>query len=216
MPASLTELCADGIERKVFLNLSFTAEQLKTCFVDPTTWAWEELHPTNCVRILAPRNFILRVVAHTESYDKANIRQRAKGSRGDGRMQVVFWNEPLMRTGTVGYDPLLKPNVTTCSIPVSAGESPNGKPLTIIKKVHFTHRDLRLNMEPKDLMLPHKELAPQEAFLFRAPKEFARMKVVGAASYMASSGETRIRYRKMKDYEDTTVGYLVWCEKLDQ
>lgn len=216
MPASLTETCADGVTRKVCLNISYTAEQLKTSPIDPTVWAWEELHPANCIRLLAPRNFVMKVLAHVESYRAANIRQQTKSFRGDGRMQVVLWNEPMMRTSPAAYDPLLKPNIIPCEVHLDPKDSPNGTPMVIVKKVHFTHRDLRMNMEPKDLMLPHKELDPQQAFMFRAPKEFARMKVVGAASYMTASGNTRIRYRKLKEYEDVTVGYLVWCEALDQ
>lgn len=216
MAAPLTEVCADGVRRTVCLNLSYTAAHLKTSPIDPTAWAWEELHPTRCIRMLAPKGFMLKLIAFTDSYRGANIQQQAKPVRGDGRMQVVFWNEPVMRTAQVAYDPLLKPNIVPYEKTLPPDQSPNGKPLQVIKKVHFTHRDLRLNMEAKDLALPHKELEPQQAFLFRAPKEFARMKVVGAASYLSPSDQTRIRYRKIADYEDTTVGYIIWCEKLDQ
>lgn len=215
MPASLTETLPDGRTLEVAVDLSFKAAETRGPIPpDPKTWSWENLHPTTCGRMTAPRAFAEKAMAIAEVCRAANIRHYEKSQRGDGRITVIFWNEPVMRTQPAAFDPFCVVNITEMDTVIDASDSPNGKELHLLRKVRVTKSDLRLNMEPKEIDLQHRDLQPGEAFLLRGPTDFIKPRLNVAGTYIKRDASARNYYKRLAEHDDGSVSYIIWCDAL--
>lgn len=217
MPASTTETLPDGRTLSVAVDISYRAADLRQPIPPrPQNWSWENMHPATCGRLTAPRAFAEMAMAIAAKDSASNIHYFEKSARGDGRITVVFWNEPIVRKSSVAYDPIALPNIVEVDTHFPAESSPNGKPLHLIRKVQFKRSDIRLNVEPKSIDLHHRTLLPGQGFLIRGPAKFVMQRVTTLGGYIKPDASARNYYKRVKECDDGDLIYVVWCEKVDQ
>lgn len=217
MPAPSTETLPDGRILSVAVDISYKASDLRQPIPPrPQNWSWENMHPATCGRLTAPRAFAEMAMAVAAKHHASNIHHFEKSARGDGRITVVFWNEPVVRKSEVAYDPISLPNIVEVDTRLTEETSPTGKPVHLIRKVQFKRSDVRLNVEPKSIDLHHRTLLPGQGFLIRGPAKFIMQRVTTLGGYVKPDASARNYYKRVKECEDGDLIYLVWCEKLDQ
>jgi hypothetical protein len=203
-----------GYEMQISHTLDYTAADLRGPFTpDPYGWSWENIRPTDVVRLTAPKKFTELVIRSKDAFKRATINHSSSEPRNDGRILTWFWLEPSLRSMPVSYDPLVRPNVLKEPRTISAEDSPSGTALRIIQTISLSHADIRQNAKQKlRYQWPFKDMVVGDAIEVIAPTHFANQAGVTGAAYRRKDGSITMRSKRYSPSPDGRRSVLIWCE----